>query len=179
MNYTYNGTINFSRPVLPEEQNKILSIFNALDQMDITSNYLDIYDFDSRDLHDELNEMMTYLKKRGIGIDADSQLHYSGDGFGVIIFHKDCTFEDVDPDEASISLAADETLEAELARRHPGDITKQRVVEILRKYIDYDAALSSYEHIYNTLSNLGVTNHEFSQLGLEFLTDLASSQKGE
>ena len=49
MNYTYNGTINFSRPVLPEEQSKILSIFNAMDQMDITSNYLDIYDFDSRD----------------------------------------------------------------------------------------------------------------------------------
>ena len=127
-----------------------------------------------------LNEMMTYLKKRGIGIDADSQLHYSGDDFVVIIFHKDCTFEDVDPDTAGISLAAlMQTLKAELARRHPGDITKQRVVEILRKYIDYDATLSSYEHIYNTLSDLGVTNHEFSQLGLEYLTDLASSQKGE
>lgn len=178
MTYIYNGTINFSRPVLPEEQKVILQMFNTNDNIDITPNYLDVYSFEAHNLHDILEQMMTYCKKRGIGIDDESQLHYSGDDFGIIIFHPDCTFEDVDPDEASLSLAADAALETELARRHPNAITKQRVIEIFRKYIDNDASLASYEHVYDTLTNLGVTSHELEELGLDFLTDF-EPPKGE
>jgi hypothetical protein len=177
MNYILNGDICFGRALSETEQKTAMACLRGYpDELSFEENDVLSLNNMCRGLAfmDHLEALADWAKKADIKILAPSDIHYSGDDYGIYIWDEEKEeWNDFDTEDAVLILASDTELMAAYRYHHPEYpmIEPVRLLQILKDYVMNDAeAASDDTYVATVLTDIcGMTREEVKEIGLGYL----------